>query len=141
MTDKEYILNNLDDRTLFEQLAEESAELSQAALKFIRAAEYSNNPTPVTKQVAKANLEEELQDVLCVCVLLGILDIKNIELSEEKLKRWAYRIAGRADTPKGATEYRIFSQGNFRECSHCHRVFQDSANYCPSCGRYFGKRF
>ncbi len=48
MADKNYILSVLDTRTLLEQLAEEASELAQAALKFIRAAEYSNNPTPIT---------------------------------------------------------------------------------------------
>ena len=44
--DKLYVLQHLDRRTLLEQLAEEAAELSQAALKAIRAEELSNNPTP-----------------------------------------------------------------------------------------------
>ena len=42
--DKLYVLQHLDRRTLLEQLAEEAAELSQAALKAIRAEELSNNP-------------------------------------------------------------------------------------------------
>ena len=35
--DKRYVLEHIDRRTLLEQLAEEAAELSQAALKLIRA--------------------------------------------------------------------------------------------------------
>ena len=35
--DKRYVLEHIDKRTLLEQLAEEAAELSQAALKLIRA--------------------------------------------------------------------------------------------------------
>lgn len=34
---RDYILDKLDERTLLEQLAEEASELSQAALKLIRA--------------------------------------------------------------------------------------------------------
>lgn len=43
--DKRYVLEHIDRRTLLEQLAEEAAELSQAALKLIRAEGLSNNPT------------------------------------------------------------------------------------------------
>lgn len=49
MLDKyaEYIRSKLDRRTLLEQLAEEASELSQSALKVIRADGMSNNYTPV----------------------------------------------------------------------------------------------
>lgn len=50
--DKLYVLQHLDRRTLLEQLAEEAAELSQAALKAIRAEELSNNPTPTNASIA-----------------------------------------------------------------------------------------
>lgn len=70
---QEYILSVLNDHELLEQLAEEAAELSQAALKLIRASGYSNNPTPVTEQEAEANLEEELHDVLAVASLLAFI--------------------------------------------------------------------
>ncbi len=45
------------------QLAEEAAELSQAALKLRRALD-GTNPTPVDFGAAEANLYEELADVL-----------------------------------------------------------------------------
>ena len=44
--DKRYVLEHTDRRTLLEQLAEEAAELSQAALRLIRAEKLSDNPTP-----------------------------------------------------------------------------------------------
>ena len=57
-------VSNLPDRELLEQLAEESAELSQAALKCIRAQGFSQNPTPVSCEDAMKNLQEEINDVL-----------------------------------------------------------------------------
>lgn len=90
MADKNYILSVLDARTLLEQLAEEASELAQAALKFIRAAEYSNNPTPITLQEAQVGLDEELHDVLAVASLLGIIEYDDDE--NPKWKRWAERL-------------------------------------------------
>ena len=85
---QEYILSVLNDHELLEQLAEEAAELSQAALKLIRASGYSNNPTPGTEQ--EANLEEELHDVLAVASLLAFIDYNDDE--NPKWKRWAERL-------------------------------------------------
>ena len=90
MADKNYILSILDARTLLEQLAEEASELAQAALKLIRAAEYSNNPTPITLQEAQVSLDEELHDVLAVASLLGIIEYDDDE--NPKWKRWAERL-------------------------------------------------
>ena len=90
MADKNYILSVLDARTLLEQLAEEASELAQAALKLIRAAEYSNNPTPITLQEAQVSLDEELHDVLAVASLLGIIEYDDDE--NPKWKRWAERL-------------------------------------------------
>ena len=88
--DKNYIRDALTERILLEQLAEEASELAQAALKFIRAAEYSNNPTPTTLQEAQVNLDEELHDVLAVASLLGIIEYDDDE--NPKWKRWAERL-------------------------------------------------
>ena len=90
IADKSYILSVLDERTLLEQLAEEASELAQAALKLIRAAEYSNNPTPITLQEAQVSLDEELHDVLAVASLLGIIEYDDDE--NPKWKRWAERL-------------------------------------------------
>ena len=88
--DKNYIRDVLSERTLLEQLAEEASELAQAALKLIRAAEYSNNPTPITLQEAEVGLDEELHDVLAVASLLGIIEYDDDE--NPKWKRWAERL-------------------------------------------------
>lgn len=87
---QEYILSVLTDRELLEQLAEEAAELSQAALKLIRANGMNNNPTVITKQEADANLEEELYDVLAVASLLNIITYNDDE--NPKWERWAKRL-------------------------------------------------
>jgi NTP pyrophosphatase (non-canonical NTP hydrolase) len=93
---QEYILNELGHRALLEQLAEEAAELSQAALKLIRAAGMNKNVTPVTEQEMKTNLQEEISDVLAVVKLLkaaGVVESLNYEDDENpKWKRWAERL-------------------------------------------------
>ena len=93
MDDKEklqkYISSKLNYRTLLEQLAEEASELSQASLKVIRAYNLSDNYTPVSPLEAKANLREELEDVLVVSELLGLT---KTDWYSEKLERWAKRL-------------------------------------------------
>ena len=85
---KEYVLNVLSERELLEQIAEEAAELSQAALKLIRAEGLSNNTTPVTAGQARTNLQEEFSDILMVAELLELIDCQN----DKKWQRWAKRL-------------------------------------------------
>jgi hypothetical protein len=59
-----YITDHLTTRELLEQLAEEAAELAQAALKTCRALDDSNNPTQVDEDEAWERLNEEMVDVL-----------------------------------------------------------------------------
>ena len=61
----------MSTRTMLEQLAEEAAELSQAALKLIRAMG-DENPTPVTREEAENNLVEEATDVMLVLETLCV---------------------------------------------------------------------
>ena len=84
-------VSNLPNRDLLEQLAEESAELAQAALKFIRAKEMSQNPTPISKDEALASLKEEANDVLIILEILGLCDQSAVR-DWRKLARWANRI-------------------------------------------------
>ena len=93
-----YVMNHLDDRTKLEQLAEEAAELSQAALKLIRASELCNNPTMITKEQALQNMHEEIIDVL-MCVrayncLLECVDFADAAENSDKWLRWAERLKG-----------------------------------------------
>lgn len=89
----EYIRSQLDERTLLEQLAEESAEFTQATLKLIRAKELNNNYTPVTIDKAYKNFHEELTDIDICLFVLGylVLDEKNMYI-HAKIKRWAERL-------------------------------------------------
>ena len=88
--DKRYVLEHIDRRTLLEQLAEEAAELSQAALKLIRAEKLSDNPTPANVSIASEQLNEELADVLVTADAVGIPVLESCDNS--KWRRWAARI-------------------------------------------------
>lgn len=88
--DKFYVLSHTDRRTLLEQLAEEAAELSQAALKLIRAEKLSDNPTPANVSIASEQLNEELADVLVAADAVGIPILESCDNS--KWRRWAARI-------------------------------------------------
>lgn len=92
----EYIRKNLDDVAKYTAVAEESSELTQAAMKVLRAGKVVDNPTPVSITQATTNFEEEIVDLGTVLWVLGYDPewvcsvIKN---RNEKLKRWAERIA------------------------------------------------
>ena len=89
------IIKQMPRRELLEALAEEANELSQSALKLIRAEKLSQNPTPKTEDEVKASLLEEFYDVLICALSLGII-IPGEEtlLNNFKVKRWADRIKG-----------------------------------------------
>lgn len=97
---KDYILDKLDERALLEQLAEEASELSQAALKLIRAKGLNENVTPKTEESVRINLIEEMLDCSMVMALLcfkdkkiltAVLDDSDIG-DTPKWKRWAERL-------------------------------------------------
>lgn len=91
MGNKEYIKSCLSNRALLEQLAEESAELCQAALKVIRAAKGSENPTPVDFRTATGTVLEEFYDVLIVMDILGFT-WDAVPDDHPKLVRWVERL-------------------------------------------------
>lgn len=74
---------------LFEQVAEEAAELAKAALKLARIVR-GENPTPVTRYDAMAGILEELSDVALVCEALD-LEADRREM-KKKLQRWVKRL-------------------------------------------------
>lgn len=84
------IRDRLTERELLELLAEESAELSQAALKLIRAKGYSDNATPKTVKECEESIVEEVADVLMVLEVLGF-ELPNIE-NNPKWERWKNRL-------------------------------------------------
>lgn len=90
-----YVQDTLPTRDMLEQVAEEAAELSQAALKLIRAYGLSENPTPMTCEQALSDFSEETQDLFCVLRLVFTDSrwehITNID-DYPKYRRWACRI-------------------------------------------------
>ena len=110
------VLSHIDRRTLLEQLAEEAAELSQAALKLIRAERLSDNPTPVKISIATEQLNEEFADVLMAADAVGIPVLESCDNS--KWRRWASRIR--------------------EECERediCNGCFGAAGGDCGECGR------
>ena len=98
MTDLEYIAANLSDEDILCHLAEEAAELAQAALK-LRRAITGTNPTPVSYEDAIYNLIEEYGDVVGafrIYAKKSEIDTEVYELSNENIEskfyRWAQRI-------------------------------------------------
>ena len=93
---RNYISASLTTRTILEQLAEESAELSQAALKLIRASGASENRTNISVSEAEKNLIEEIRDVLMIIDLLGLgFDLEDLAKKNEgyfKWQRWFERL-------------------------------------------------
>ena len=75
-----------------EQLAEEAAELSQAALKLAHMIR-GENPTPVGYCQAVDNLKEETGDVrLCLKVLSDDFDLSTDAEEAAKYRRWLDRL-------------------------------------------------
>ena len=91
----EKIKQPLPQDELLAQLAEECAELSQAALK-LRRALTGINPTPVTVEEARKNLVEETADVYNVMgLLLDAADNAEIySIIRRKKERWLKRLDG-----------------------------------------------
>lgn len=89
----EKIKQHIPQDELLAQLAEECAELSQAALK-LRRALTGINPTPVTVEDARLNLVEEAADVYNVLgLLLDAEDNAEIyEIIRRKKARWVKRL-------------------------------------------------
>lgn len=89
------IKQHIPQDELLTQLAEESAELSQAALK-LRRALTGINPTPVTVDEARKSLVEEAADVYNVLgLLLDAEDNAEIySIIRRKKERWLKRLEG-----------------------------------------------
>ena len=81
-------------------LAEEAAELAQAALKYRRTLDKSN-PTPVDEDTAYEHLLEECADVKLYFSMLPVNARYVSEIMERKKKRWEERLA-MAETTKTA---------------------------------------
>ena len=90
----------LDDKELLCQLAEEAAELSQAALKLRRAID-GKNPTPKTISNCEVSLDEEIADVKLCLDELGFYSEDHLSIQFDimttKRKRWLSRLLARKD--------------------------------------------
>ena len=86
---KQKLLGVLPKAAIYEQLAEECAELSKAALKRARQLR-GDNPTPVTENEARSMLREEAGDVKC-CLYLLDEEFTPCD-SESKMSRWLNRL-------------------------------------------------
>ena len=83
----------LPETEILAQLAEEAAELAQAALKLRRVLD-GTNPTPVTEAEARRNLVEECADVLnCLNYALDMPEKYLCEaVRKQKMRRWRARL-------------------------------------------------
>lgn len=90
----------LDD--LLIQLAEEAAELAQAAAKYHRVT-HGTNPSPVPVQDARDALVEEIADVNVAAEAvrrkMGISCDEIAEVEDAKIERWRRRVN---DAPRAA---------------------------------------
>ncbi len=124
---QEYILSVLSERELLEQLAEEAAELSQAALKLIRAEKLSNNTTPISAGQARTNLQEEFSDVLMVAELLELIDCQN----DKKWQRWAERMGYKAESEPEESKLMKAAEKIKAYCANCKGCIE-----CPFRGKF-----
>ena len=87
-------IRDLSEKTRLIQLAEESAELAQAALKMVRAID---GDTPVSESEALAHLIEEMADVsVCMTALQDTAPLAQVgEIINQKARRWEDRINGK----------------------------------------------
>lgn len=90
------IADRIDTENQLTQLAEEAAELSQAALKYRRAiqtARWEENisPTPKTLNEAYDSLVEECSDVM-LAVLVTTRHLMSNDIMLNKAKRWLDRL-------------------------------------------------
>lgn len=93
----DYIANRVPREELLCQLAEEAAELGQAALK-LRRTMGDQNPTPVSYDEALERLHEEIADVKLVLKCLGMDSAydrgRHLSIMQGKIGRWVRRLRG-----------------------------------------------
>ena len=98
------IIKQIGIPAMLEQLAEECAELSQAALKLARIRR-GENPTPKTEEECLAALTEEIADVeLCISELMmkDFVDYNKVmDIIDQKEKRWLNRLKEQFDRKAG----------------------------------------
>ena len=89
-----YIKSKTPLEEMLAGLAEEAAELAQAALKYRRAIT-GTNPTPMTQQEARMRFLEELADVKLYMELIEATGddlLYMMDCSRDKERRWVERL-------------------------------------------------
>ena len=86
-----YMRDRIGGAAMYEQLAEECAELGQASLKMARIIR-SENPTPVTATEAQDAIIEEAADVLICIDEVGVFDSSEVaRVAHAKRERFKAR--------------------------------------------------
>ena len=88
------IKSKIGEPACYEQLAEECAELGQAALKVARILR-NENPTPVSKEEALRQIDEEFADVFLTMSVCGYNLLHVVGTINAKAERWEARLGGR----------------------------------------------
>ena len=96
----EYIRLATSETEVLAQLAEECAELAQAALKLRRALKPGGSPTPCSVSEAVIHFHEEIADVLVCLRVTGRVGNATLlppieSIMRSKTERWAQRIGRR----------------------------------------------
>lgn len=87
------MINQIGLPAMLELLAEESAELGHASLKYARAVR-GENPTPKSFEECEKDLAEEIADVLLVIEqLAGTVQLSDVNaVMIRKMERWKERL-------------------------------------------------
>lgn len=100
-----FIIDEIGQPALLEQLAEECSELAQASLKLSRYLR-GENPPEKSRMTLVSHLLEEIADVDNILVLVARTEMYDaarvLRIRENKMARWAQRIeAGRQQAEEG----------------------------------------
>jgi len=87
------INQKVSEAGLYEQLAEEAAELAHAALKKARILR-GENPTPMLSATADKHVIEELSDVVLCARILNVAPDEDVMTTKQE--RWIKRLNGGA---------------------------------------------
>lgn len=90
-----YMLDQIGEPAMYEQLAEECAELGKAALKMARIIR-NENPTPVTATEEQDAIIEELTDVGICAAELGLYSSPTIAMRKQERFKARWEEANRA---------------------------------------------
>lgn len=95
MTDVDYLRNHLTEGQMWGQLAEEAAELAQAALKMQRICDKTNPPRKTEEECRQAVIEEKADVEGCFTVLAWYPSTEQDEIIAAKLQRWRKHLEGK----------------------------------------------